>query len=103
MEVAPIFLYILLVWLIGRTLWPAAIPRNKLKMVAIGFVGGIAGVLVGVIPALKVGPAIQGAPVLWAFLGVTIAIFWTGLDPLSQTRKKPSATPNSKKRPRSPS
>jgi hypothetical protein len=89
LEFTYIVLCILLVWLVGRTLVPAAIPRNKIKMVLVGFIGGVTGLLVGVVPRLQVGPEVGGVSALWTFLGVVLAIFWTGLDPLGRTRKRP--------------
>lgn len=90
MELVYIVLCILVVWLVGRTLVPVAIPRNKIKMALVGFIGGIAGLLVGGIPRLRFGPEVEGASAFWTFLGVALAIFWSGLDPLGRTRKHPS-------------
>ncbi len=89
-ELSYIFLCILVVWLVGRVLVPVAIPRSKIRMALVGFTGGVAGLLVGGIPRLQFGPEVGGVSAFWAFLGVALAIFWAGLDPLGRTRKRPS-------------
>lgn len=93
MELVYIVLCILVVWLVGRILVPVAIPRNKIKMALVGFIGGfiggMVGFLAGTITKLQFGPEVGGASAFWTFLGVALAIFWSGLDPLGRTRKRP--------------
>ena len=47
MEFLFIALAILLVWIVGRQVAPSAIPRSKVRMVIVGFAGGLLGSLVG--------------------------------------------------------
>jgi hypothetical protein len=81
LEILFTFLFILIVWLFGRKLVPAAIPRSKIKMVSIGFLGGLIGNLLGGI--IKLGPDVYGSYPLPVFIGVASFIFWTGLAPLA--------------------
>ena len=71
-----------MVWLLGRKLVPAAIPRSKIKMVIVGFLGGLAGNFVGGL--IKLGPDVYGSYPLPIFIGVTSFILWIGLAPLGR-------------------
>jgi len=84
LEIPFIFLFILMVWLFGRKLVPAAIPRSKIKMVIIGFLGGLVGNLLGGL--IRLGPDVYGLYPLPIFIGVASSILWAGLAPL--TRRK---------------